>query len=129
MNAAERRAHSEKVQERRRQMRERRARTAAEFRAKLLAELNCADESTLPASRLALVDSACSAHLMIAESTWCYLNGHTSRDRERRWGLARSELRRALRCLGLIERDDEPENEPETIDQILADAGVTHGRA
>jgi hypothetical protein len=82
--------------------REEREARAASYRQALEGELvGIGGNPALP-SMQALLDSATSAHLEISRTTKRFVHGAASAKAMHRLGLARSELRRALRALGLI---------------------------
>jgi len=76
--------------------------TAEAFRVKLLAELGPGDS----ASRESLVQVAVSCYIEIAELSASFLTGHQRAKGRVQLGLARGQLQRALRSLGLIDRDE-----------------------
>jgi hypothetical protein len=89
---------------------ERRSRLAADFKAKLLAELG---PGISTASRDALTSAAISAFVQMTELTATFLGNRASPRDRRELGLARSELRRCLRSLGLIaDRSDNDDDAP-----------------
>ncbi len=75
----------------------RRAEVAAAFRAQLLAELG----GTPTTSQLALIDVATSAYAESQELSALFLRCKTTDDDMTRLGLARGQLARVLRALGL----------------------------
>jgi hypothetical protein len=88
--------------------RERRARLAATFRARLAAELG-PDGSSV--GRDALIEAAASAFVEVAELSARFLQGRASDAAMGRLGLARGQLTRTLRLLQVIERDSASEGE------------------
>jgi hypothetical protein len=95
-----------------------RARLAASFRQSLEAQFRDsigAPEGALSAAVEALLSAAVSAHIEIRVTTERFLLGRASNKSLHRLGLARSELRRALRSLGLAdsgEQRDDPNAPP-----------------
>ena len=81
---------------------ERRGRIAADFRAKLVAELG---EVNPTASRGALVELAISAYTQATELSAAFLAGRASPGQVAQMSIARGQLQRALRSLGVIDRD------------------------
>jgi hypothetical protein len=82
--------------------REERAERARAYRLALEAELVATGGNPASASATALLDSAVSAHLEIAKTTQRFIHGSAHNKAMLRLQFARSELRRALRALGLI---------------------------
>ena len=99
------------VRDRNRVEREQRA---ASFRTSLLAQIRSSRGAaeSLDAATEALLDSAVSAHIEIARTSKQFIEGRASAKAMHRLGLARSELRRALRALGLIADSGEPDAAP-----------------
>lgn len=96
--------------------REERQRHAKEYRSALEAELIAAGGDPLAASTWSLLDSAVSAHIEIRKTTERFVRGTAHSKAMLRLQFARSELRRALRALGLIrdsgDADADNPNEP-----------------
>lgn len=90
---------------------------AAEFRASLIAELKI-DEPR--GSQAALLVAATSAYVEVTELNERYLGGRITAKARTALALARGQLQRALRSLGVIDRgDDEPPAVP-SADELLA---------
>lgn len=113
--------HSVAVVLSRRATQARRARLAADFRAALLRELGPGE---LSASRMALVESACSAYTQMCELSSRFISTHATQAAVRHSAIARGQMQRALRALGLVDRDKDDDAQPQTVEEILAEAQV-----
>jgi len=87
----------------------RRATLAAEFKAKLLAELGPGVSS---ASRDAMISAAVSAYVEVVEVSALFLSNRAKPSARGQLSIARGQLQRALRSLGVIDKndDDTPED-------------------
>jgi hypothetical protein len=94
--------------------RQERAERARVYRAALETEVRAAGRDPVAPSMQALLDSATSAHLEIAKTTAQFVHGSVHAKSMLRLQFARSELRRALRALGLIRDDAESRNDDQT---------------
>jgi hypothetical protein len=104
---------------------ERRATLAETFRAKIIEELGSGNDSVV---RIALIESAVSAYLEITEISASYRRGKANQSALTRLGLARGQLARTLRMLGLGEPDtDEPTSAP-TLESIASEYDAQGGR-
>jgi hypothetical protein len=107
---ATKQAHSNKVRTRFREKCAKRAEIAAAFRASLVAELRL-NGSEPSASQAGLILACTSAFTEIEELNDRFIRGYATAKTRQQLGLARSEMRRCLQALRLIDRNGD-ENEP-----------------
>lgn len=119
-NGLAKRRHSSAVMAASRATAERRAALASDFRARLLAELG---GGPLPASRAALAECAVSAYTQMTELSARFTRANATPRAQQALAIARGQLQRALRALGLVENDTD-DAPPQTVEQILAEVNL-----
>lgn len=120
-SALERKRKSEQVYRTFQAMTARRMKLAADFRARLIAEIK---DKNPGASRGALIDLAVSSYVQASELSDRFLSGRATPSQVSQLSIARGQLQRALRSLGVIDRDDDdaPEDAARELRKIAAEA-------
>lgn len=116
-DALARKRKSEQVYRTFQAMTARRMKLAADFRARLIAEINDKNPS---ASRGALIDLAVSSYVQASELSDRFLSGRATPSQVSQLSISRGQLQRALRSLGVIDRadDESPEDAAQELKRI-----------